>query len=121
MIIFAPIKLQPLNQPKRYTVTAALPYANGPLHIGHIAGVYARSDAARGVFKAPANEGVIGALDTSIPISKAHQAGLNPEGINVIRVFNGAVKIWGARTLADEATSKFRYISTRRFFNFLRE
>jgi uncharacterized protein len=88
---------------------------------GHIAGVYARSDAARGVFKAPANEGIIGALDTSIPISKNHQEGLNPEGINVIRVFNGAVKIWGARTLADEATSQFRYISTRRFFNFLRE
>lgn len=89
---------------------------------GHIAGVYARSDAARGVFKAPANEGVIGALDTSRPISKAHQEGLNPEGINAIRVFNGAVKIWGARTLADEETSsQFRYISTRRFFNFLRE
>mgnify|MGYP000261668844 CR=1 FL=1 len=89
---------------------------------GHIAGVYARSDAARGVFKAPANEGVIGALDTSRPISKAHQEGLNPEGINAIRVFNGAVKVWGARTLADEETSsQFRYISTRRFFNFLRE
>ena len=44
MIIFAPIKLQPLNQPKRYTVTAALPYANGPLHIGHIAGVYLPAD-----------------------------------------------------------------------------
>jgi uncharacterized protein len=87
---------------------------------GHIAGIYARSDAARGVFKAPANEGVIGALDTSRPISKAHQEGLNPEGINVIRVFNGAVKVWGARTLA-EATSQFQYISTRRFFNFLRE
>ncbi len=88
---------------------------------GHIAGIYARSDAARGVFKAPANEGVIGALDTSRPISKAHQDGLNPEGINVIRVFNGAVKVWGARTLADEASGQFRYISTRRFFNFLRE
>ena len=88
---------------------------------GHIAGIYARSDAARGVFKAPANEGVIGVLDTSIPISKAHQDGLNPEGINVIRVFNGAVKVWGARTMADEATAQFRYISTRRYFNFLRE
>jgi uncharacterized protein len=88
---------------------------------GHIAGIYARSDSTRGVFKAPANEGVIGALDTSRPISKAHQDGLNPEGINVIRVFNGAVKVWGARTMADEATSQFRYVSTRRFFNFLRE
>jgi len=33
-----------LNNPKRYTVTAALPYANGPLHIGHIAGVYVPAD-----------------------------------------------------------------------------
>jgi len=100
------------------------PVSNGLDNVppsGHIAGVYARSDAARGVFKAPANEGITGALDTSRAISKNHQAGLNPEGINVIRVFNGAVKIWGARTLADEATSQFRYISTRRFFNFLRE
>jgi uncharacterized protein len=88
---------------------------------GHIAGIYARNDSTRGVFKAPANEGVIGALDTSIAISKAHQEGLNPEGINVIRVFNGAVKVWGARTMADEATAQFRYVSTRRFFNFLRE
>ncbi|MFT5595689.1 MAG: methionyl-tRNA synthetase [Flammeovirgaceae bacterium] len=33
-----------MNNPKRYTVTAALPYANGPLHIGHIAGVYVPAD-----------------------------------------------------------------------------
>ena len=33
-----------LNNPKRYTVTAALPYANGPLHIGHMAGVYIPAD-----------------------------------------------------------------------------
>ncbi|MFN2430571.1 MAG: class I tRNA ligase family protein, partial [Cryomorphaceae bacterium] len=34
----------PLNNPKRYTITAALPYANGPLHIGHMAGVYIPAD-----------------------------------------------------------------------------
>ncbi len=33
-----------LNNPKRYTITAALPYANGPLHIGHMAGVYIPAD-----------------------------------------------------------------------------
>src|SRR5210317_2030611 len=32
------------NKPKRFTVTAALPYANGPLHVGHIAGAYLPSD-----------------------------------------------------------------------------
>lgn len=33
-----------MNQPKRYTITAALPYANGPLHLGHLAGVYVPAD-----------------------------------------------------------------------------
>ena len=33
-----------MKNPKRYTITAALPYANGPLHLGHLAGVYIPSD-----------------------------------------------------------------------------
>ena len=33
-----------MNEPKRYLITAALPYANGPLHIGHIAGAYLPAD-----------------------------------------------------------------------------
>lgn len=33
-----------MNEPKRYTITAALPYANGPLHLGHLAGVYIPAD-----------------------------------------------------------------------------
>mgnify|MGYP006109633151 CR=1 FL=1 len=33
-----------MNTPKRYMITAALPYANGPLHIGHVAGAYIPSD-----------------------------------------------------------------------------
>jgi phage tail sheath protein FI len=88
---------------------------------GHLAGIYARNDATRGVHKAPANEGVLGAIGLDRRISTAQQDGLNPEGINVIREFNGAIRVWGARTRADEAHSDFRYISTRRFFNFLRE
>ena len=88
---------------------------------GHLAGIYARNDATRGVHKAPANEGVLGAIGLDRRVSTAQQDGLNPEGINVIREFNGAIRVWGARTRADEAHSDFRYISTRRFFNFLRE
>lgn len=88
---------------------------------GHIAGLYARSDATRGVHKAPANEVIVGVLDTSRPISKEQQDGLNPEGINVIRSFNGTIKVWGGRTMADKDNVEFQYISTRRFFNFLRE
>ncbi|HZH67726.1 MAG TPA: class I tRNA ligase family protein, partial [Chitinophagales bacterium] len=33
-----------MSSSKRYTITAALPYANGPLHIGHLAGAYISSD-----------------------------------------------------------------------------
>lgn len=88
---------------------------------GHIAGIYARSDSNRGVHKAPANEVVLGAIGLDKRLSKADQAGLNPEGINVIREFNGAYKVWGARTRADEAHAEFRYLSTRRYLNFLRE
>src|SRR5262249_47358360 len=88
---------------------------------GHLAGIYARNDATRGVHKAPANEGVLGVVGLDRRISTAQQDGLNPEGINVIREFNGAIRVWGARTRADEAHAEFRYVSTRRFFNFLRE
>ena len=88
---------------------------------GHVAGIYARNDATRGVHKAPANEVVQGALGLGYRISKAQQDGLNPEGINVIREFNGALKVWGGRTRADEAHSEYRYISTRRYMNYLRE
>lgn len=88
---------------------------------GHIAGIYARSDGNRGVYKAPANEEVRGALDLDAEITRAKQDGLNPDGINVLRAFNGTIKVWGARTRADEDNSQFRYVSTRRYFNFLRE
>lgn len=88
---------------------------------GHIAGIYARNDATRGVHKAPANEVVRGALGLEYRISKAQQDGLNPEGINVIREFNGALKVWGGRTRADAGHSEYRYISTRRYMNYLRE
>ncbi len=63
---------------------------------GHIAGVYARVDAERGVHKAPANEVIRGALGLETLVSKAGQAGLNPDGINVIRPF-GANVTSGAR------------------------
>jgi uncharacterized protein len=88
---------------------------------GHVAGIWARTDATRGVYKAPANEAVIGALGVARRISQAQQDGLNPEGINVIRIFSGTATVWGAHTLANQATEEFLYLSTRRFFNFLRE
>ena len=88
---------------------------------GHVAGVYARTDATRGVFKAPANEGLLGAVDVSYRVSRGEQDVLNPGGINVIRPFNGAIKVWGARTLADSTAAEFTYVSTRRYLSFLRD
>lgn len=86
---------------------------------GHVAGIYARSDATRGVHKAPANEVVLGAVNLDVALTKANQDLLNPTGINLIRSFNGAIKVWGARTRSDDA--QFKYVNVRRFFNFLRE
>jgi hypothetical protein len=88
---------------------------------GHIAGVYARVDSERGVHKAPANEVIRGALGVETLVSKAGQAGLNPDDINVIRKFDGNITIWGAHTLAGKENAEWRYISSRRLFNYLRE
>ncbi|WP_428269704.1 phage tail sheath C-terminal domain-containing protein [Haliangium sp.] len=81
---------------------------------GHIAGVYSRVDNERGVHKAPANEIVRGALGLKYNISKGEQDLLNPKGINAIRFMNGAIRIWGARTLSTDPS--WRYINVRRLF-----
>ncbi|HEX8557459.1 MAG TPA: phage tail sheath subtilisin-like domain-containing protein [Pyrinomonadaceae bacterium] len=88
---------------------------------GHIAGVYARVDNERGVFKAPANEAVMGALGVSHPLSRADQDGLNPKGVNCIRVLNDNVLVWGARTVGGDANGEYKYVSVRRTMLFLRE
>jgi uncharacterized protein len=88
---------------------------------GHIAGVYARVDGDRGVHKAPANVAIRGALDVQHPLTKAHQDGLNPQGINCIRNLNGNIYVWGARTMGGDANGEFKHVSTRRLMNFLRE
>jgi uncharacterized protein len=89
---------------------------------GHLAGVYSRSDAQRGVHKAPANEVIMGALGTQYPVSKILQGPLNALGINAIRNFNGTIKVYGARTLAsDPGDTEWKYINVRRLVNYLRE
>jgi hypothetical protein len=88
---------------------------------GHVAGIYARVDATRGVFKAPANEVVFGAVDVDRKITRDQQENINPKGINAIRVFSGTVKVFGGRTLGGDDNGDMRYISTRRYMNFLVE
>jgi phage tail sheath protein FI len=85
---------------------------------GHSIGVYARTDSERGVFKAPANETLRGALDLEFDINDGTQDVLNPKGVNAIRRFPGrGIRIWGARTLTSNAL--WKYISVRRLFIFL--
>lgn len=88
---------------------------------GHVAGIYARTDATRGVFKAPANEVVRGAVGLRYLLSRPDQDAINPIGINLIRNLVGAPRIWGARTVGGDANGEFKYISTRRYFNYLRK
>jgi phage tail sheath protein FI len=83
---------------------------------GHIAGVWARTDETRGVWKAPANDTIRGCLDVERDITKNEQSLLNPIGINCIRPFGTrGIRIWGARTLSSD--SDWRYINVRRLFN----
>ena len=88
---------------------------------GHIAGIWARTDATRGVHKAPANESVRGALNLTHILTRQDQELLNPSGVNAIRFFSreGAM-VWGARTVAD-GSSEWRYLNVRRLFNMIEE
>ncbi len=86
---------------------------------GHLAGIYARTDATRGVHKAPANEIIRGALNVGYRLTPQEQGVLNPVGVNCIRFFTGqGIRVWGARTVAD-GSSEWRYLNVRRVFNFM--
>lgn len=85
---------------------------------GHVLGVYARSDTERGVFKAPANEILRGALGLEFEINDEMQDDLNPKGVNAVRSFPGrGIRVWGARTITSNAL--WKYVSVRRLFIFL--
>lgn len=88
---------------------------------GHMAGVWARVDANRGVHKAPANEPIVGALDLTYLVTRGEQANLNPAGVNCIRKFGAeGIRVWGARTVAPMG-DPFIYLNVRRLFNMLKE
>jgi phage tail sheath protein FI len=88
---------------------------------GHVCGIFARSDALRGVHKAPANEIVNGALGVERRISLIEQGQLNMLGINIVQVFQdgGRPVLWGARTTATD--TNWQYVNIRRLFLFLEE
>ena len=87
---------------------------------GHIAGVYARTDAASGVHTAPANTPIAGAIGLPIRVGDLDQGPLNTAGINVLRIFpgNSTPIVWGARTTWKD-NPYWRYVPIRRLFLFL--
>jgi hypothetical protein len=82
---------------------------------GHVVGVYNRTDGERGVYKAPANEIVRGALGLERELNKEENGELNKNNVNCIRSFTGrGIRIWGARTLSSD--TQWRFINVRRLF-----
>ena len=87
---------------------------------GHVAGVWARTDALRGVHKAPANEPLLGVTGLAYDVTAQEQESLNPVGVNCIRFFaRGGVLVWGARTLTKDP--QWRYLNVRRLFCMIEE
>jgi hypothetical protein len=85
---------------------------------GFVAGIYARNDVNRAVYKAPANEVVNLALGFERFLNKAQQEVLNPEGINCFRFFEGrGMRLWGARTISSDP--EWKYVNLRRYFAYL--
>ncbi len=82
-----------LQNPKRYTVTAALPYTNGPIHIGHLAGVYVPSDIYSRYLRLQGNDVafICGSDEHGVAISmKAKKEGITPQ--EVIDKYDGLIR-----------------------------
>ncbi|HEX6375036.1 MAG TPA: phage tail sheath subtilisin-like domain-containing protein [Allosphingosinicella sp.] len=85
---------------------------------GAVCGLYAKTDAISGVWKAPANEIVAGAVGVEHELGRSEQERLNPRGVNVVRRFPGrGIRIWGARTLSSDTL--WKYVGVRRLLIFL--
>jgi phage tail sheath protein FI len=88
---------------------------------GYVAGLFAKTDAQRGVWKAPAGTAVAlgGAMGVAVNFTDVQQGNLNPLNINVIRQFAGSgIVLWGARTVSSDA--EWNYVPVRRMGIFLR-
>ncbi|MCF8267797.1 MAG: methionine--tRNA ligase [Ignavibacteriales bacterium] len=83
---------------KRYTVTSALPYANGPIHIGHLAGVYVPADIYVRYLRSKGEDVIFigGSDEHGVPITiKARQQGVSPQ--DIVDKYHGIIK----RSFAD--------------------
>jgi hypothetical protein len=90
---------------------------------GMVAGLYARTDNTRGVWKAPAGTeaSMLGAVGVAAQVSDQDQDTLNPIGVNCIRQFPASgIVSWGSRTLGTLSNPEYRYVPVRRMANFLK-
>lgn len=93
---------------------------------GAVAGIFARTDASAGVWKAPAGTDatVRGSLGLDCLLTDQENGVLNPRGLNCLRTFPAyGTVVWGSRTLdgSDEAASEWKYIPVRRLALFIEE
>jgi uncharacterized protein len=93
---------------------------------GTVAGVFARTDTQRGVWKAPAglDASLAGVPELSVNLTDAENGELNPLGINCLRAFPAAGRVvWGSRTLrgSDQLADEYKYIPVRRTALFIEE
>lgn len=93
---------------------------------GVIAGVFARTDSQRGVWKAPAGQEatLVGVRALSYKMTDGENGKINPLGINALRTFPVAGNVvWGARTLegADALASEWKYVPVRRLALYIEE
>jgi methionyl-tRNA synthetase len=82
-----------MNQPKRYTITAALPYTNGPIHIGHLAGVYVPADIYARYLRLLDHDVafICGSDEHGVPITiKAKNEGVTPQ--DIVDKYHGIIK-----------------------------
>ena len=113
---------EPLNGALYYPWLVTFNNMNPVPPCGHVAGIYGRSDANTGVFKAPANEEIFGVLDLETQIDNSIQDKLNPARVNCLRAFPGrGIRVWGARTIGSVPPDlDWLYVNVRRLFLTLR-
>ncbi|HEX4696970.1 MAG TPA: phage tail sheath subtilisin-like domain-containing protein [Candidatus Udaeobacter sp.] len=93
---------------------------------GAVAGIFARTDTQRGVWKAPAglDATLVGVPQLSVPLTDDENGELNPIGINCLRAFPSAGRVvWGSRTLrgADQLADEYKYVPVRRLALYIEE
>ena len=111
-----------MKQYKRYLITSALPYANGPVHIGHLAGVYVPSDIYVRYLRLKGADviSVCGSDEHGVPITiKARQEGVNPQ--DIVDKYHGIIKDSFARLgmsfdIYSRTTSPMHYETAAGFF-----